>query len=195
MINSAYPLQFPVNWKRTAYSESARFGNHSISQAIYNLRNEIERLGGTKVVISSNLLIKLDGTPYSGQRQPLDVGVAVYFNLKDKEQCFPCDRWNKVEHNVWAIYKSIEAIRGLERWGAKEMVESAFKGFKALPSPEQVTNTKVRYFSGLNSLEEGKAIFRNLVLEMHPDKGGTQEEFMEMNKQYVQFKQSMEGVR
>lgn len=193
MINEGYPLQFPATWKRTIHPERARFGSHSIAQANYFLRNEIERLGGKKIVVSSNLMLRVDGSPYSSQKSPQDTGVAVYFYLKDKEQCFPCDRWDKVEHNLWAIYMSISAIRALERWGAKDMVESAFKGFEALPSPDQVTNTKVRYFSGMNSLEEGKAIFKNLALELHPDKGGSQEDFMELNKQYVQFKQSMEN--
>jgi len=192
MINEGYPLQFPNNWKRTIKTERARFGNHSVFQAIYMLRNEIEKLGGKNLVISTNLLLKINGFAYSSQSPPEDSGVAVYFMLKDKEQCFPCDRWNRVEHNIWAIYKSIEAIRGLDRWGAKDMVESAFKGFQALPSPGQETKSNVRYFRGINSFGEGKAIFRNLAIELHPDKGGNADEFMELNKQFVQFKQSME---
>ena len=192
MITDGYPLQFPVGKERNKSPENARFGEHTVAQASIWLRKEIEKLGGKNLVISCNLMLKLDGLPYSGQKKPSDCGVAVYFKLKDKEQCFPCDRWNSVEHNLWAIYKSIEAIRGLERWGAKDMMESAFKGFQALPSPEQVTNTKVRYFSGCNSLSEGKERFRNLVQELHPDKGGNQDDFMELNSQFTQFKQSME---
>ena len=148
------------------------------------------------IISSISVLLKQDGLPYSGQRKPLDCGVAVYFKLKDKEQCFPCDRWDTIEHNLWAIYKSIEALRGLDRWGAKDMVESAFKGFQALPSPDQVTNTKVRYFAGCNSLSEGKEIFRNMVIMLHPDnkETGDQNKFIELNNQYTQFKQSMEGI-
>lgn len=41
-----------------------------------------------------------------------------------------------------AIEKTIEALRGLERWGAKEMVNAPFRGFKALPA--SVTATLAR---------------------------------------------------
>jgi hypothetical protein len=192
-----YPLQYPVGKQRTIRPERARFGQHSVSQAINYLKDEVYRLGGKDLVISTNLVLTLTGIPKSGQRNPSDSGVAVYFKLKDKDQCFPCDRWDKVEHNIWAIYKSIEALRGLDRWGAKDMVESAFKGFQALPSPDQVTNTKVRYFAGCNTLSEGKERFRNMVAELHPDnkETGDQNKFIELNNQYTQFKQSMEGVQ
>jgi hypothetical protein len=191
-----YPLQYPVGKQRTIRPERARFGQHSVSQAINYLKDEVYRLGGKDLVISTNLVLTLTGRPKSGQRNPSDSGVAVYFKLKDKDQCFPCDRWDKVEHNIWAIYKSIEALRGLERWGAKDMVESAFKGFQALPSPDQITNTKVRYFAGCNTLSEGKERFRNMVAELHPDnkETGDQNKFIELNNQYTQFKQSMEGT-
>jgi len=191
-----YPLQYPVGKQRTIRPERARFGQHSVSQAINYLKDEVYRLGGKDLVISTNLVLTLTGIPKSGQRNPSDSGVAVYFKLKDKDQCFPCDRWDKVEHNIWAIYKSIEALRGLERWGAKDMVESAFKGFQALPSPDQITNTKVRYFAGCNTLSEGKERFRNMVAELHPDnkETGDQNKFIELNNQYTQFKQSMEGT-
>jgi len=100
-----------------------------------------------------------------------------------------CDKWDKPEHNLWALQLSISAIRGLERWGGSEFLDGLFTGFKALPSPEQVSNVSVRYFGGDIGLEEGKAIFKNLAMELHPDKGGDSNEFMELNKQFVQFKQ------
>lgn len=191
-----YPLQYPVGKVRTEKPERSSFREHSIAQAVIWLRQEINKMKGTNLVISSNLMMRADGLPYSNQKQPVDTGVAVYFKLKDKDQCFACDRWNKVEHNIWAIYKSIECIRGLERWGSKDMLESAFKGFQALPSPDQVTNTKVRYFAGCNTLSEGKERFRNMVAELHPDnkETGDQNAFIELNTQYTQFKQSMEGI-
>jgi hypothetical protein len=98
--------------------------------------NEIRKLGSKQVVISSNLELRNDGLPRASQRAPTDQGVAVYFNLNGRSQCFPCDRWTTVEHNLWAIAKSIEALRGLERWGAKTMVDAAFRGFQALPAPD-----------------------------------------------------------
>ncbi|MBL8237297.1 MAG: hypothetical protein JNM66_07760 [Bryobacterales bacterium] len=81
--------------------------------------DEIRKLGGKQIVISSNLELRLDGLPRAAQRTPADQGVAVYFTLNGRSQCFPCDRWSTIEHNLWAIAKSIEALRGLERWAQR----------------------------------------------------------------------------
>lgn len=187
---SAYPLQFPFGWRRNSYPSRARFGDHSIAYADGCLRLEIKKLGGTGVVVSSNLRLKNDGTPFSSQSQPSDCGVAVYFTLNGRQQCFPCDRWDRVEHNLWAIYCSIEALRGLERWGAKDMVEAAFQGFQALPSPEMVSKPRIDYFSGMTTLEAGKMYYQKLLMTLHPDKGGNPDEFIDMQKQWERFKES-----
>ena len=48
------------------------------------------------------------------------------------------------------------------------------------------------HFLKTKNKEEGKAIFKNLAMELHPDKGGSPDEFMELNKQFVQFKQTFQ---
>jgi hypothetical protein len=105
-------------------------------QATTFLLDELKRLGARTVVISSNLQIGQHGLPLSKQRTPEDPGIAVYFVLNGKEQCIPCDKWDRTEDNIKAIGKTIEALRGLDRWGAKDMVDAAFMGFKALPAPD-----------------------------------------------------------
>lgn len=47
--------------------------------------------------------------------------------------CFACEKWQDVYGNIYAIGKTIEALRGIERWGTGDMVEQAFTGFVALP--------------------------------------------------------------
>lgn len=129
-----YPLDWPPAWPRTKLRKRAVFGDKTLNRAVTELMRELSLLGALDVVISANLeLRKSDNLPKSGQRQPEDRGVAVYFNLNKNQQCIPCDKWTTIEDNVWAVKKTVEALRGLERWGAKEMVRAAFTGFKALP--------------------------------------------------------------
>ena len=90
-------------------------------------------LRATKVVISTNIPLRRDGLPYAGQAQPNDPGVAVYFTTNDRTTCLACDRWKTVAENIYAIAKTIEALRGIERWGSKDAVGAAFLGFAALP--------------------------------------------------------------
>lgn len=154
------PLEWPVGWPRDSRPRRANFANLTLFRAAQDVESELRRLGARSVVITTNLRIKQDGMPYSNQRNPEDAGVAVYFSLDGRQQCFPCDRWDRIEHNLRAICKSIEALRGLERWGSKHMVNAAFEGFKALPPPSE------NPYSGL-SASELKAKLR----EHHPDTG------------------------
>lgn len=59
--------------------------------------------------------------------------MAVYFTHEKEPKCFACDCFDRVEDNLQAIRKTIEALRGIERWGSSEMLNRVFKGFAALP--------------------------------------------------------------
>lgn len=159
-MTEAYPLHWPPAWPRTTIRQRANFGVVSAWRAYTDINDEIKRLGGSKVVVSSNLVRNRDGSISATQRRIDDPGVAVYFELEGQPQCFPCDRWDKSEHNLRAIVKSIEALRGLERWGAKSMVRAAFKGFQALPAPADYS------FDGKSSEE-----LKELLRAYHPDTG------------------------
>lgn len=178
----AYPLQWPPGWERTKFPQPSRFYEHSLAYARGFLFEELRKLGARNIVLSTNVILKRDGQPYSGRKPPEDRGVAVYFTLFDEQQCMPCDKWRRIECNIWAIAKSIEALRGLERWGAKEMVKASFKGFKALP--QNATQPKVDYFSGCETPDAQRERFKNLVKTMHPDQGGDGDKFVELLSQF-----------
>lgn len=185
-VKEGYPLQWPPHWKRAERKQRAIFRN-TFAKARDELLNEIRLLGGRYPIISSNLMLKRDGLPYANQKEPEDVGVAVYFELYGSQQCIPCDKWNKTIHNIIAVGKTINALRGLERWGAKDMVEAAFKGFKALPSPDDVISSYKNYFEGCQSRYEAKDRYKQLCKKLHPDMpNGNIDEFQEMKRQYDQ---------
>lgn len=180
MTVEASPLQWPTGrpridrWKR----ESAKF-DVTFSRARDDIVREVQLLCGgrwardPKLVISTNLSLRRDGLPLAGQRQPEDVGVAVYFTRKDKQMSFACDRWLKIEHNMRAIAKTIEALRGIERWGTGDMVEAAFTGFTALPAPPASRS----WWDVLQCRPDANASvirdqYRRLRSDAHPDKSG-----------------------
>ena len=193
----AHPLYWPSGWPRTETRQPARFrvgrknrysrGSQgaTISAARDNLFNELNLMGvdDWDVVLSTNLKTRRDGLPAGNQREPDDPGVAVYFWLDGEQRCFPCDRWDRVADNIHAIALSIGALRGLERWGAKHMVDAAFRGFKALPAGPQWWQTL-----GLEtddcSLEEIRRAYRAKALSAHPDQGGSHEEMVRLQEAY-----------
>src|SRR5262245_52393515 len=132
------PLAWPTGWPRTATLRNTPFKHHgrdiTIAAAIDRLERELERLGATDPILSSNLKLSLAGVPYSGQGEPKDRGVAVYFKLKGHDRVLACDRYLSCAGNIAAIANHIDALRRIERYGVGT-IEQAFAGYAALPPP------------------------------------------------------------
>lgn len=194
MTAEAYPLEWPAGRKRTEswHRENAKF-DVSFARARDNIVAEIGRLAGKypdpQIVISTNIALRRDGLPLASQRQPDDPGVAVYFLYKRRQMSFACDRWRKIEHNMQAIAKTIEALRGIARWGTGDMLEAAFTGFTALPppsasspAPQAARNWRDVFGTGVHTRAELNEVYRRLASAFHPDKGGDQHKMAELNR-------------
>lgn len=193
-VEEAYPLYWPAGRPRTNIPRFSRFGGCSFATARNAIFKEIARLGGTNVILSTDIPLRLDGLPYSNRSQPEDKGVAVYFLYKKKPMVFACDEWNKVEHNAWAIAKTIEALLGIERWGSGDMLERAFTGFTQLPTPSQKKHWReVLNCMGVDSISRGFLIARRNALATlhHPDMGGDGKVMAGIN---TAFKEAMEEL-
>ena len=176
---NAFPLSWPQGWPRTKHPQGSAF-KADFAKVRDGLFSEIKLLGGTYVVLSSNVPLRNDGLPRAGQPQPQDRGVAVYFLRRGKQMVFACDRWNKVEDNLRAIEKTIEAVRGIDRWGASEMMERAFTAFEALAPPRSCWD-----ILGVNvgaSVDEINAAYRTRAKSVHPDAGGSQTAMAELSR-------------
>ena len=127
----AYPLYWPEGRKRlTQWERSAAKFEATFARARDNIVREVQLLVGKysklDVIISTNIPLRRDGLPLANYRTVDDTGVAVYFTYKKRQMCFACDRWLKIEDNMQAICKTIEALRGVARWGTGDMMEAAF---------------------------------------------------------------------
>lgn len=185
-MTEAYPLQWPPGKPRTPTGQQKRAAfKTSQDKAQQELVWEVQRLGGKNIVISTNIPIRRDGLPYSAKRIIFDQGVAVYFDYKGKQKCFACDRWDSIKDNMQGVRLTIQALRGIGRWGTGDMVEAAFTGFDALPPP-MVTPARKKWWEVLNChptapLDTVEAIYRELARSQHPDNGGTHEAMSELN--------------
>lgn len=176
----AFPLQWPTGWPRSKRRERSRF-DCSFTEARDGLWGEIRRLGGSYLVVSTNVELRRDGLPYATRGEPSDPGVAVYFLYNKKQMVFACDRWDRVKDNLRAIEKTIEAIRGIERWGASDMMERAYSAFEMLPPPNW--RTEFGFAPGDKpSAEEIERRFRDLAKKHHPDHGGDAERFQALKR-------------
>ncbi len=165
------PLYWPPGRPRARYRQRAAF-KISLGRARDHLLNEIRMLRGKGVILSTNLELRLDGLPYANQKHPDDSGVAVYFTYKGSQHCFACDDWRLVEDNMRAIGKTIEALRGIARWGTGDMIERAFQGFKQLPAPESEPWWSVLGFSSESVAlgHDWERDAKRLMQKYHPDR-------------------------
>ena len=197
-MSQQYSLQWPIGWKRTNYPDYSRFSPGTVATESNEVIHQLDLLGATEC-ISSNMQYKPNGMPYSRQQRLADTGVAVYFKLNGNEQCIPCDKWTTLEDNLRAIWKTIEALRGIERWGAKEMVNAAFRGFKALPETiimgEYTAKAwwEVLQVSQTANWDVIEAAYKRLLHKVHPDKGGSSFAFQQVREAFKQAKESKES--
>jgi hypothetical protein len=189
---NSYPLTWPQGWKRTSpvYRVSARFKNNTLGKCCDEAFAEVRRLAGytasERTIISTNIKPRLDGRPYANQGQPQDPGVAVYFIYANKPRVIACDKWSKVEDNLWAIVKHIEALRGQDRWGCGSL-ERAFAGYTAIPEKTGGLSWWETLGVAMNASEEMvRDAYHAKAKIYHPDSGTEPdaEKMIEVNLAY-----------
>ncbi|WP_246676740.1 MULTISPECIES: J domain-containing protein [unclassified Mesorhizobium] len=158
----------------------------SVADALSRLQDELDRIGANLPVVSTNLQTRLDGLPRSGQSEPSDPGVALYFDLAGKPHCMPCDTYSRVAQNIAAIAAHIEATRAIERHGVSSVAEM-FAGFTALPAPgaKRPWQVVMDFMPGDGpqiTREVIESRYRRLASIRHPDKpSGSHAAMAELN--------------
>lgn len=202
MSVQAHPLQWPrgrprrnasnrkspkFNKKEWRAGEAEGHGWHeakdlTIADAVKRLFDEMDRIRARSVVISSNLEIRQDGLPRSGQRAPVDPGVCVYFELAGKPRAMPCDTYTSVTGNIAAIAAHVAATRAIERHGVATVAEM-FEGFAALPAPGAGRPWwEVLGIPSGATPEQIEDAYRAKAKEHHPDAGGSSDRMAELNR-------------
>lgn len=223
----AYPLCWPDGWPRTpnhVRKDGAQFKSGDVyewqnGQKVYVgrkrvsfdrarrlLRDELDRLGAKGIVVSTNAELRNDGEPRadSAKRRLDDPGIAVYFQLKGKPMVMAQDAFDNLAANTRSLGLAIDALRALDRHGGGTMMERAFAGFTALPSPDGAKpkrpwQTVLNYSLDPDDLmdlsaEEVEARFRTLAKRRHPDvDGGSVEAFQELQEARDEAVRSLGG--
>ena len=180
-MTQSFPLHWPLHKPRTQKRNTSQFWT-TMGKSIATIKAEIERLGGSNLIISTNIPVRRDGLPYANPGCIDDPGVAVYFDYHDQQFCFANDKYDKIECNLQGIAKTIEALRGIARWGTGDMMQAAFTGFQALPAPGQTPKRRWQDVLQATDLPTAERHFRNLARTHHPDFGGLPEVMAELNQ-------------
>lgn len=185
-----FPLSWPSGWQQTpaAKRRPAYFKTHqqwiTLAAAMKRVLDQLRRFGYADtehIIISTNLRPRLDGWPSSGQKEPEEVGVAVYWKHKTDAQhkVMAVDGYQTVADNLAAVAATLEALRAVERHGGAIILDRAFQGFTSLPSPNDWRH--VLGFDQTPTLAQARERYRALAMTAHPDQGGSEARMAELN--------------
>jgi hypothetical protein len=171
----------------------------SYRDTINLLGTEVGYLRATRVIIQIAITegeIRNDGLPRA-DCQPSHPGVIVSMETPNGPLRFPCDAFPRWTDNLRAIALALEALRRVNRYGVTRRGEQ-YTGWKALPpaaaEPQldpaaaatvlarlaQLTPVQASLF--LTSVDQYRAGYRMAAMLTHPDRGGNQAEFIQLQK-------------
>ena len=99
-------------------------------------------------------------------------------SIKDRngnDRVIALDQYDRIADNLYAIGKTLEALRGIERWGGGQILDRAFTGFTALPSPEMAGGTDPYELLGISPEDNDdtrRKAYRKALSKNHPDHNG-----------------------
>jgi len=188
----------PQPWTRPATPKTQR--KHGTFRTNYSttlakLQRELEKVGATEILFECSFhanQIRLDGWPKANQ-SPVYNGIAVSFNHPEIGRVeYATDRYFLWTDNLHAIVLTLEALRGVERWGVVASGQQ-YTGFKAITAGngEGKRGAATWIAKLLTEVAETQKTFRDVLLEpdgesrrkliatarkkAHPDTGGSAE--------------------
>lgn len=171
-MTTAYPLAWPQGFPRIKGRIKSQLRS-TLPGAIANLQTEMRLFGKDSgkpveaVLVSSNVTLM--------DSRPNDPGVACYFIWEGVQCCIAVDRYLKVEENLQAIARIIEAERTKLRHGGLNVVRAAFRGYASLPPPINAAGQlpspwwAVLGVKESATLAEARAAYLKAVKTEHPD--------------------------
>lgn len=162
------------------------------------LQKELAHLGSESVVVMLSLTeddIRLDGWPRANAR-PSHPGVVLAFDSREYGPLkYPCDNFTTWQDNLRAIALALEALRKVDRYGVTKRGEQ-YTGWKALPGSGGTSSTMTAEAAAaflseacrgdcsaaalLQSVVNVVPAYRAAARRLHPDAGGSTEEFQRL---------------
>ena len=187
-IAMSHPLQWPVHVPRGIDHKRSKFrragAGYNAGRTIAEARDlvllEMRRFGGGNILITTDVPVNADGwTMTSNRRTPDDCGIAVYFDLpsaggRDHDdgtrQVIAIDVYDKVGCNLWAVGRTVEAFRQIERDGGPSVMRAAVSGFRQIAAMSGgVSWWSVLDLEAAAGETDIRAAYKRLAKMRHPD--------------------------
>ena len=104
--------------------------------------------------------------------------MAIFFQRAKVDMALACDVYTTVEDNLWALCRTLDALRQIERDGSPALINRAFKGFAALPDPDAKKWYEILNLAETASNEDVRRVYLTLAKKYHPDNQETGDEVL-----------------
>jgi hypothetical protein len=188
------PLQWPTGQQRTQRRRNAPFKAQHAT-IINELDRAIRKLGITDVQITTDRRVRIDGQlSMSTSDTAADPSIAMYFTRKGEDVCIAFDKFNDIWGNLRAVGLYLEYMARLETYDMTEMADKAFTGFTALPEHATAIVPPRKWYDVLEvqpsaSMDVITGAYHRLLHKTHPDKGGNNDAFIELQDAYKKAKE------
>lgn len=195
-----FPLAWPEGWDRTSPSRRLRSKyNVTFGAAADGVACSLSKLGAGRLVVTSDVPLRIDGKPRADAREPADPGIAVWWvhRASGQVRTMACDAWETRRENLRAIGLALEGLRAIERSKSTSILDRAMQSFNvpALPAGRPWFCDVLELAHWPASDAEITAAYRVRVKVVHPDQGGNAEKFYELNRAELAARAQIGGAR
>ncbi len=183
-------LDWPSGWDRTPHGERERNNRFDtgLRQSIDDLVDELERVGVDDWRLSTDAQHQKQNPRYPyANASPDDPGAVVRWTMDGDQYAAACDAYTRLRDNVRSLYLYIREKRKMNQRPV-ETGESEFANARLPPGDESddvvvVTSRPPQDVLGVGpnaDAEEVREAYRERVKEVHPDRGGSEDEFRQV---------------
>lgn len=183
-------INWPPNFERTPSAERSpnRSLDVTLSKAFDDLETTLDRLGVDDYDYEFDAQQrKTDKRPYSRAR-PDDPSFVLRWSMGGEQYAVACDRYSRLRDNVRTVGMYLEEKRKMEGRPVATG-ESEFANARLPPADDDVVVAEASR-APHDVLEVApdapahvvRGAYRELLQERHPDKGGSREEFVELQE-------------
>lgn len=119
------PLQWPENQPATPRArlraDSGFSPSMTLDEAVRFLTEEVNALDPQQAVLSTDIVNI--ATPRNRQALGSRTGAALSIKLQGRVYSFACDRWEKLEHNLYVLHLTLRQLRNMEKWGVASLAD------------------------------------------------------------------------
>lgn len=190
-------LVWPMGRPRTPAKDRTTHKRYSVSlkDAFDDLEVALDLFAHdsrAKPIVTADLPGKRNGR-YRTTAESRDPGVAVYVDKPSGPLAIACDKFWLLRDNVRAIWQIVESLRTIERVGAEQMTQQAYRGFAALPEHADGGPWHAVFNLPSNaSMMEVNRAYRELARLHHPDNGGSHDAMARLNRALAEAREELD---